>query len=130
VWVGTAWLATGESEALPSVKRKLIEAGSEDTVITRAQSGKSNRQLRTAYQDEWAASDAAEPLKMPSQDILVGDLLGAIVRHDVEPLIGSCAGQGVAWTNGEATVAEVMDQLVSDARVAVSELPVRPVRDS
>ena len=124
-WVGTAWLATQEADTLPSVKRKLIEAGSEDTVITRAQSGKTNRQLRTAYQDEWAAEGAPTPLKMPYQDILVGDLLGSITRNDIEPLIGSGAGQGVAWTDREATVAEVMDGFVSGAGAALAGLPGR-----
>ena len=37
----------------------------------------------------------ASPLKMPYQDVLVGDLLGAIEEHDIEPLIHSGAGQ--AW---------------------------------
>ncbi|MDA0351930.1 MAG: nitronate monooxygenase [Chloroflexi bacterium] len=125
VWVGTAWLATQEADTPPSVKRKLIEAGAEDTVITRAQSGKTNRQLRTAYQDEWAAEGAPTPLKMPYQDILVGDLLGSIIRHDIEPLIGSGAGQGVVWTDREATVAEVMDRFVIDATAALAGLPGR-----
>jgi NAD(P)H-dependent flavin oxidoreductase YrpB (nitropropane dioxygenase family) len=124
-WVGTAWLATQEADTLPSVKRKLIAAGSEDTVITRAQSGKTNRQLRTAYQDEWAAEDAPSPLRMPYQDILVGDLLGAITRHDVEPLVGSGAGQGVVWTDREATVSEVMDRFVAEASAALAQLPGR-----
>src|SRR5690606_40543082 len=95
--------------------KKLLAAGSEDTVITRARSGKTNRQLKTAYTEEWEAEGAPVPLKMPYHDILVGDLLGSIERHDIEPLLGTGTGQGIAWYNQETTVAEVMDRFVTEA---------------
>lgn len=119
VWMGTAWLVTREAHTSPVLMPKLLAAGSEDTVITRAKSGKTNRQLRTAYTDEWEAPDAPRPLKMPYQDILVGDLLGAIDRHEVEPLLGTGLGQGIAWFREEMTVADVMQQLVGEARQSI-----------
>lgn len=115
VWCGTSWLTTKEAHTHPSVLKKLLAAGSEDTVITRAQSGKTNRQLRTAYTEEWEAPGAPVPLKMPYQDILIGDLLGDIVRHEVEPLMGSGTGQGIAWATEETTVAAVMDRFIAEA---------------
>jgi NAD(P)H-dependent flavin oxidoreductase YrpB (nitropropane dioxygenase family) len=122
VWVGTAWLVTKEAHTAPPLLRKLLAAGSEDTVITRAKSGKTNRQLRTAYTDEWEAPDAPAPLKMPYQDILVGDLLGAIDRHEVEPLLGSGLGQGIAWFREEMTVAGVMERFVEEASASLARL--------
>jgi len=122
VWVGTAWLVTKEAHTSPVLMPKLLAAGSEDTVITRAKSGKTNRQLRTAYTDEWEAPDAPTPLKMPYQDILVGDLLGAIDRHDVEPLLGTGLGQGIAWFREETTVADVMTRLVDEARDSIAAI--------
>jgi NAD(P)H-dependent flavin oxidoreductase YrpB (nitropropane dioxygenase family) len=118
VWVGTAWLVTREAHTSAKLLPKLLAAGSEDTVITRSKSGKTNRQLRTAYTDEWEAPDAPVPLKMPYQDILVGDLLGAIDRHEVEPLMGSGLGQGIAWFKEETTVAAVMERFVREAEVS------------
>ncbi|MGE3076085.1 MAG: NAD(P)H-dependent flavin oxidoreductase [Dehalococcoidia bacterium] len=115
VWIGTAWLVTREAHTSPVVMKKLLAAGSEDTVVTRAVSGKTNRQLRTAYTEEWEAPGAPVALKMPYHDILVGDLLGAIQRHEVEPLIGSGLGQGIAWYSEETTVAQVMDRFISEA---------------
>ena len=53
---------------------KLKEAGSADTVITRSESGKPFRQVRTGWSQAWEAEDAPKPLKMPMQDVLVGDL--------------------------------------------------------
>lgn len=85
-----------------------------------------NDRDRIARHAVWRHLEAAPaPLKMPHQDVLVGDLLCAIVRHDGEPLIGSGAGPGVAWTDGKATVAEAMDHLVTDASAALARLPGR-----
>lgn len=120
VWVGTAWLVTKEAHTSPALMAKLLAAGSEDTVITRARSGKTNRQLRTAYTDEWEAPDAPAPLKMPYQDILVGDLLGAVDRYQVEPLLGTGLGQGIAWFDRETTVQDVMDRLMAEASRAAA----------
>lgn len=119
VWVGTPWLVTREGHSSPALLKKLLAAGSEDTVITRARSGKTNRQLRTAYTEEWDAEGAPVPLKMPYHDILVGDLLGAIERHEVEPLLGTGTGQGIAWFREETTVADVMEDFVTGAGAAL-----------
>ena len=85
-----------------------------DTVITRSESGKTFRQVRTAWSQEWEAEDAPEPLKMPYQDVLVGDLLGAIEEHDIEPLIHSGAGQSIAYFDEVRPAAAIMAELVSD----------------
>ena len=115
VWMGSAWLFTKENHTEPKVLEKLIQAGPEDTVISRADSGKTLRQVRTAWSEEWEQVDAPSPLKMPYQDILVGDLLGAISEHEVEPLMHAPVGQGVAQFDAETTVAEVMRGLVEEA---------------
>jgi hypothetical protein len=52
----------------------------------------------------------------------VGDLLGAIQRHQVEPLLGSGLGQGIAWFNEETTVADVMAKFVDEAGTAMENL--------
>ena len=57
---------------------------------------------------------------MPYQDVLVGDLLGAIEEHDIEPLIHSGAGQSVGYFNEVRPVADIMTELVTDAAAALS----------
>jgi NAD(P)H-dependent flavin oxidoreductase YrpB (nitropropane dioxygenase family) len=99
----------------PVNTEKLKAAGSADTVITRSESGKTFRQVRTAWSQAWEAEDAPTPLKMPYQDVLVGDLLGAIEEHDIEPLIHSGAGQSVAYFDEVRPVADIMNELVSEA---------------
>lgn len=117
VWLGTAWLLAEEHQAHmhPVNTAKLREAGSGDTVITRSESGKTFRQIRSAWSQEWESEEAPKPLKMPYQDVLVGDLLGAIEEHDIYPLIHSGAGQSIGYFDEVRPVQAIMDELVSEA---------------
>ena len=119
VWMGSIWLASEEYALHPILLKKMIAAGSEDTVITRSESGKTFRQLRSAWSDEWSAPDAPRPLAMPYQDMLVGDLLGAIDDHEVEPLMHYAVGQGVAWIRERRPVAAIYRQLIDETRDAL-----------
>lgn len=124
VWTGTMWLATTEHTAhmAPALVDKLLAATSADTVITRSESGKTFRQIRSAWSDEWEAPGAPTPLKMPYQDVLVGDLLGAIDEHEVEPLLHSGAGQSIGYVNEVRAVADVLDDMTAEARRVLNEL--------
>ncbi len=122
VWVGTAWLLTKESTVDPVAKRQLARAQAGDTVRTRSDSGKTLRVVRSKWVDEWEDASAPTPLKMPYQDILVGDLLGAIQRHGVEDLVHHPAGQGIGWFNEEQTVAQVMEELTGEATETLMRL--------
>jgi NAD(P)H-dependent flavin oxidoreductase YrpB (nitropropane dioxygenase family) len=121
VWLGTAWLLSAEHQGdmHPVNRDKLIQAGSADTVITRSESGKPFRQVRTGWSQAWEAEGAPAPLKMPYQDVLVGDLLGAIEEHDIEPLIHSGAGQSIAYFNDVKPVAQIMQALIDDTAQAL-----------
>jgi NAD(P)H-dependent flavin oxidoreductase YrpB (nitropropane dioxygenase family) len=122
VWLGTAWLTTHEHALQDVLVGKLLAAGSDDTVISRADSGKTLRQIRSAWSEEWAAPDAPAPLKMPYQDILVGDLLGAIDEHGVEPLMHHPAGQSIAYSRERKSVANVVAELVTEAEGTLTRL--------
>lgn len=125
VWLGTAWLLCAEEHPRAEVAAKLMAAESADTVISRADSGKTLRQVRSAWSDAWAADDAPDPLKMPYQDILVGDILGQIERHGVEPLMHTPAGQSIAYFDELTTVADVMHDLVTEADEVLDRLANR-----
>ncbi len=122
VWMGTAWLFTREHGMDPVIRAKLEAAGSADTIRSRADSGKTLRQIKTAWTDEWEAREAPTPLKMPFQDILVGDFLGAVERHHVEPLLKSEAGQSVAYFDELTDVRSIIDSLEHDATAALQRI--------
>jgi NAD(P)H-dependent flavin oxidoreductase YrpB (nitropropane dioxygenase family) len=121
VWLGTAWLATREYGTPPVLLRKILAAKSEDTVLTRAHSGKPCRVLRSAWSDEWEAQGAPEPLPMPYQHALTGELLAAIEEHQVEPLVYEAAGQSVAWFSELTTVRQVVQRLIEETEAALGE---------
>ena len=129
VWIGTAWLVAKENQTEPQILEKLLRAGSSDTVISRADSGKTLRQIRTAWTEVWSEPDAPEPLRMPYQDILVGDLLGAIDEHQIEPLMHIPAGQGIAFFERETTVAEIMESITEEAARALRGLTRTPASE-
>jgi NAD(P)H-dependent flavin oxidoreductase YrpB (nitropropane dioxygenase family) len=121
-WLGTVWLAASEHRTHPLLLKKLYAAGSEDTVVTRAHSGKPCRVIRSAWSDEWAAPGAPEPLPMPYQQALTGELLAAIDEHGVEPLLYEAAGQSVAWVKEEESVAQIVARLVRQADASLERL--------
>lgn len=57
---------------------------------------------------------------MPYQDVLVGDLLGAIEEHDIEPLIHSGAGQSVGYFDQVRPVRDILNALRDDAIQAIN----------
>ena len=95
------------------MKLKLAESG--NTVITRSESGKTFKQVRSAWSREWESEDAPTQLKAPYQSVLVGDLLGAIEEHDIEPLINSGAGQNIGYFDEVRTVKVAIYDLLKEA---------------
>lgn len=122
VWLGTAWLSTREYAAPPALLKKLLAAKSEDTVITRAHSGKPCRVVKSAWSDEWDAKGAPEPLPMPYQHVLTGELLAAIDEHQIEPLVYEAAGQSVAWFNELTTVRGIAERLNAETLAALEKM--------
>ena len=121
VWIGTAFLMTDEYAAhlSPGELDSLLRAQATDTVISRAESGKPFRQTRSAWSEEWSSPDAPKALSHPLHDVLVGDILGAIIEHDIRPLQHYGAGQGIGWFDRLRPVYEVMDDLVRGADAAL-----------
>lgn len=122
VWMGTAWLFTREHDLDPVILQKLTAAGSSDTIRSRADSGKTLRQVKTAWTEEWESPTAPTPLPMPRQDILVGDFLGSVERNRVEPLMKSEAGQSVGYFDQQTDVQTVVDTLERDATESLQHL--------
>ena len=128
VWCGSVWLTTHEAETHPTVKRKMLEASSSDTVRSRSRTGKYTRQLRSAWTDAWAAPDAPEPLPMPLQPMLVDRALKAIDRAAHQPGSGAEAlanyyvGQIVGSMNDALPAAQVVYDMIDEFVDAVTRL--------
>ncbi|MFE0330794.1 nitronate monooxygenase [Streptomyces sp. NPDC058960] len=123
VWLGSIWLTTTEAE-LPSpvLVRKLLAAGSGDTVRSRALTGKPARQLRTAWTDVWDDPDGPGALPMPLQGLLVAEAITRIQKYEVDPLLGTPVGQIVGRMTSERSVQAVVDDLTRGFEEAVDRI--------
>jgi NAD(P)H-dependent flavin oxidoreductase YrpB (nitropropane dioxygenase family) len=121
-WLGTLWMAAQENHTPASLLNRLIQSSSEDTVITRAHSGKPCRVVRSEWIDAWSADDAPEPLGMPLQQVLTGEIFESIHQRDNAQLIYEAAGQSVFAIEGETTIARQMATLVADMNAAQERL--------
>ncbi|MFF3516486.1 nitronate monooxygenase [Streptomyces sp. NPDC002573] len=123
VWLGSVWLTTTEAELpSPALVRKLLAAGSGDTVRSRALTGKPARQLRTAWTDAWDAPEGPGALPMPLQGLLVAEAVTRIQKYEVEPLLGTPVGQIVGRMTGERSVQAVVDDLTRGFERAVDRI--------
>jgi hypothetical protein len=52
----------------------------------------------------------------------VGDLLGAIDEHQIEPLLHMPAGQSIGYFNEVQTVAEIMANLMRGTQASMQQL--------
>ncbi|MEU5346287.1 MULTISPECIES: nitronate monooxygenase family protein [unclassified Streptomyces] len=123
VWLGSIWLTVTEADMHSrALTRKLLAAGSGDTVRSRALTGKPARQLRTEWTDAWDDPNGPGTLPMPLQGLLVADAVSRIQRHEVEPLLGTPVGQIVGRMNSERSVQEVFDDLTRGFEKAVDRI--------
>lgn len=122
VWTGTIWLSSRESDTDITVKQKILDATERDTVRSRCMSGKPIRQLRTRYTEVWEQPGAPLPLPMPLQGILVADLQRSIRDHRIADWMGSPAGQVVGMIKEMKPAAQIVFDIVDEARDAFDRL--------
>ncbi|WP_338674821.1 nitronate monooxygenase family protein [Streptomyces sp. SCSIO 30461] len=123
VWLGSIWLTTTEADLhSPALTRKLLAAGSADTVRSRALTGKPARQLRTEWTDAWDDPAGPGALPMPLQGLLVAEAVSRIQKYEVEPLLGTPVGQIVGRMTTERSVQQVFDDLTRGFERAVDRV--------
>ncbi|CAN6628493.1 hypothetical protein TRVA0_011S03048 [Trichomonascus vanleenenianus] len=70
VWVGTRFVATEESGAPLEHKKKVLQAGFDDTVRTLIYSGRPMRVFRTGYVNNWETNRQAEIQELTSKGVV------------------------------------------------------------
>lgn len=91
VQVGTAFLRTSQSAACAGYRRALGTAAAEDTVLTRAMSGRLSRGIRNRAVRTIESSGAIAPF--PAQNWLTGAFRAEAARRDLPDLLSLWAGQ-------------------------------------
>ncbi|MEM7438020.1 MAG: nitronate monooxygenase family protein [Pseudomonadota bacterium] len=111
VQVGTAFLASPES-AVPEVhKEAVVRATGDDTMASRAFSGRSARTITNAYAKEMASVD--DWPDFPLMNAATGPLRAASAAADLPDAVSLWSGQGVGLARAETTRATI-DRLVAE----------------
>ncbi|MEU7041964.1 nitronate monooxygenase family protein [Streptomyces varsoviensis] len=123
VWLGSLWLTTEEADLHSrALTRKLLAAGSGDTVRSRSLTGKPARQLRTEWTDAWDDPHSPGTLPMPLQGLLVAEAVSRIQKYEVDALLGTPVGQIVGRMNSERPVQAVFDDLTAGFERAIDRI--------
>jgi NAD(P)H-dependent flavin oxidoreductase YrpB (nitropropane dioxygenase family) len=120
VWTGSVWLTAAENDYQPALVDKLLAATSEDTLRSRAISGKPARMLKTPYTDAWESKESPGYLPMPLQYMATADASQRIYRHaqsgedGAAALLGTPVGQIVGTMNQIRPAKAIVAEMVSD----------------
>lgn len=115
VSIGTAFLRTPEAGIAPAWRKALADAAPEDSVLTRAFSGRLGRSLETAYVRAADGPGAPVPAPYPVQRGLTAPLRAEAARKD--DLGGLQAWSGQSAARGDVLPAgELVPQLWEDAQ--------------
>ena len=119
--IGTRFLLARESGAHAAYRERLLAATEEDTLVTRAFTGRPARGLRNRFVEEYQEA-GPEPLAWPLQSVAAGDIYHASQsanNGDYSPLF---AGQGLRMLKDERGAAEIVEKLVNEAKTVLSRL--------
>ena len=119
--LGTRFLLARESGAHPAYRKRLLEAGETDTIVTHAFTGRPARGLRNRLAEEYI-SEGPEPLGWLLHSAAAGDIYAAAQAADDGDYSPLLAGQGLGLIGEEQGAAEIVERLVDEAAVALSRL--------
>lgn len=119
-WTGSVWLTTSESNVSRAVREKIIAASSRDTVRSRAMTGKTARQLRSAWNQAWDGPDSPGPLPMPFQHLLTDRAFQQIEKsvengnQSARALVTEGVGQGIGLIDSEKSARTVVQEFMEE----------------
>lgn len=103
VWVGTRFLATNEAGIAGWQKAGIVAAADQSPVISRAYTGKRFRMLPNRWTVAWEQAEV-DPLPMPLQPVLAGEILGALATDR--------GGDEQVSMNGAGNIAGLIEKVV------------------
>ncbi|MGA8250222.1 MAG: nitronate monooxygenase family protein [Mycobacterium sp.] len=125
VWTGSIWLTCRESSAEPERVQRLLELTSTDTVRSKSQTGKPNRQIRTPWTEAWDDSNGPGPLPMPLQYLLYAEYTARAERAGRTDLVGGPVGQVVSRMTKVRPAAEIVLNMVEEYMDTLQRMSAR-----
>lgn len=125
VWCGSIWLTTTESELIPLVKQRLIEAKSDEAVQRRTRTGKPARVLKSKLTEAFNEQGAPPYLPMPLQTATMMESNLRVERALAKDWVYCPVGQIVGEMKAELTVKQVVFDLLSEFVDATESINAR-----
>ena len=117
-WTGSLWLTVEEAHAQPAQKQSLLDAGVEDTVRTKAWTGKGARVLRNDWTDAWDSPDTVDPLPMPLHGLVTADAMRRTETYagagDTQKVAMNICGQVIGQINEVESCRGVVYRLINE----------------
>jgi NAD(P)H-dependent flavin oxidoreductase YrpB (nitropropane dioxygenase family) len=115
-WTGSLWLTVEEAETPRAQMDSLLNATSQDTVRSRAWTGKPCRMLRSDWTEAWEREDTPDPLGMPLQGMVTMEAISRTSRYadkgKAQAVAFNPVGQVVGQMNEIKSCREVIYDLV------------------
>jgi nitronate monooxygenase len=120
VEVGTGFLRSPEAKLSPAWADAISRTRPEETLVTRAFSGRPGRSVATGYARAASASDAPRPAPYPIQRGLTQAMRDAALKANDIDRIQAWAGQSAALAQ-DLPAAEIVDYLWNGARTLLAD---------
>jgi NAD(P)H-dependent flavin oxidoreductase YrpB (nitropropane dioxygenase family) len=118
VWTGSMWLTAEEAGAEPAQKQSLLDATSDDTVVTRSWTGKRARVLNNKWNQEWESEKGLKPLGLPLQGLVTADAWRRTEKYagvaQTQDVALNIAGQVIGQINEIQSVRGVFERLFTE----------------
>jgi enoyl-[acyl-carrier protein] reductase II len=127
VWIGTRFIATPEARSVRGYKETLLRSHEDDTVVTKAYTGKTCRVIANSYTQEYE-DGGREVQRFPAQVLQsiqdgANHLGGDETTPDVDPDREFFpAGQGVGSIDALVPAGDLVHQIVDEAEAVLSKI--------
>jgi enoyl-[acyl-carrier protein] reductase II len=126
VWMGTRFIAATEAHAGGLYKQVIVDAGDEDTVITRSYSGKPMR----VFQNEWTKDWESRPQdiqKFPAQAMLSSQAgvmggIGGQIEGLTRERSAFAMGQGAGGIHDVKSSREIIQEIMAEAEEVIARM--------
>jgi enoyl-[acyl-carrier protein] reductase II len=127
VWIGTRFIATPEARGVSGYKETLLRSHEDDTVVTRAYTGKTCRVIANSYTQEYE-DGGREVQRFPAQVLQsIQDGANHLGGDETTPGVDPSreffpAGQGVGSIDALVPAGELVHQIVEEAEAVLTKI--------
>lgn len=125
-WTGSLWLTVEEAHAQPAQKQSLLDAGVEDTVRTKAWTGKGARVLRNDWTNAWDSTETLDPLPMPLHGLVTADAMRRTETYagagDTQKVAMNICGQVIGQINEVESCRGVVYRMINEYLEALEQV--------